>query len=104
MVHVNETIVIKSSSPKMAEWVKKLKRHKEEQLEKLRNIEKCDFEFKFWFIIIMMFLYVLSKHQLNTSPLALFPPIFYFIFIFFSSDLHFSKNNRTFALEDAIVR
>ena len=47
MVHVNETIVIKSSSPKMAEWVKKLKRHKEEQLEKLRNIEKCDFGFKF---------------------------------------------------------
>ncbi len=47
MVHVNETIVIKSSSPKMAEWVKKLKRHKKEQLEKLRNIEKCDFEFKF---------------------------------------------------------
>ena len=32
---------------KLAEWVKKLKRHKEEQLEKLRNIEKCDFEFKF---------------------------------------------------------
>jgi hypothetical protein len=47
MVHVNETIVIESSSPKMAEWVKKLKRHKKEQLEKLRNIEKCDFEFKF---------------------------------------------------------
>ena len=47
MVHVNETIVIKSSSPKMAEWVKKLKRYKKEQLEKLRNIEKCDFEFKF---------------------------------------------------------
>ena len=47
MVHVNETIVIKSSSPKMAEWVKKLKAHKAAQLEKLRNIEKCDFEFKF---------------------------------------------------------
>ena len=47
MVHVNETIVIKSSSPKMAEWVKKLKSHKEEQLEKLRYIETCDFEFKF---------------------------------------------------------
>lgn len=53
---------------------------------------------------IVMFLYVLSKHQLNTSPLALFPPIFSFIFIFLPSDLHFSKNNRTFALEDAIVR
>ena len=25
MVHVNETIVIKSSSPKLAEWVKRLK-------------------------------------------------------------------------------
>ena len=47
MVHVNETIVIKSSSPKMAEWVKKLKAHKVEQLEKLHHIEKCDFEFKF---------------------------------------------------------
>lgn len=45
MVHVNETIVIKSSSPKMAEWVKKLKAHKAEQLEKLRNVEKCDFDF-----------------------------------------------------------
>ena len=33
MVHVNETIVIKSSSPKMAEWVKKLKAHKAEQRE-----------------------------------------------------------------------
>ena len=32
MVHVNETIVIKSSSPKMAEWVKKLKSHKEDSL------------------------------------------------------------------------
>ena len=30
MVHVNETIIIKSSSPKMAEWVKKLKAHKAE--------------------------------------------------------------------------
>lgn len=47
MVYVNETIVIKSSSPKMAEWVKKLKAHKAEQLEKLRNVEKCDFEFQF---------------------------------------------------------
>ena len=47
MVHVNETIVIKSSSSKMAEWVKKLKAHKAEQLEKLRNVEKCDFEFQF---------------------------------------------------------
>jgi hypothetical protein len=33
MVHVNETIVIKSSSPKLAEWVKRLKAHKAEQLE-----------------------------------------------------------------------
>ena len=39
MVHVNETIIIKSSSPKMAEWVKRLKAHKAEQLEKLRNVE-----------------------------------------------------------------
>ena len=53
---------------------------------------------------IVMFLYVLSKHQSNTSPLALFPQIFSFIFIFLPSDLHFSKINRTFALEDAIVR
>ena len=30
MVHVNETIVIKRSSPKLAEWVKKLKAHKAE--------------------------------------------------------------------------
>ena len=47
MVHVNETIVIKSSSPKMAEWVKRLKAHKAEQRERLRNVEKCDFEFQF---------------------------------------------------------
>ena len=47
MLHVKETIVIKSSSVKMAEWVKKLKAHKAEQLEKLRNVEKCDFEY--WF-------------------------------------------------------
>ena len=47
MVHVNETIVIKSSSPKMAECVKKLKAHKTEQLEKMLNVEKFDFEFKF---------------------------------------------------------
>ena len=47
MVYVNETIVIQSSSPKMAEWVKRLKAHKAELLEKLRNVEKCDFEFKF---------------------------------------------------------
>ena len=47
MVYVNETIVIKNSSPKVAEWVKRLKAHKAEQLEQLRNVEKCDFEFKF---------------------------------------------------------
>ncbi len=47
MLHVKETIVIKSSSAKMAEWVKRLKAHKAEQLEKLRNVEKCDFDFKF---------------------------------------------------------
>ena len=47
MVYVNEIIVIKSSSPKMAEWVKRLKAHKAEQREKLRNVEKCDFDFKF---------------------------------------------------------
>ena len=47
MVHVNETIVITSSSLKLAEWVKKLKAHKAEQLEQLRNVEKCDFEFQF---------------------------------------------------------
>ena len=35
MVHVNETIVIKSSSVKLAEWVKRLKAHKVEQREKL---------------------------------------------------------------------
>ena len=50
MGYVNETIVIKSSSPKLAEWVKRLKAHKAEQLEKLRNVEKCDFDFKFCFI------------------------------------------------------
>ena len=47
MVYVKETIVIKSSSVKMAEWVKGLKAHKAEQLEKLRNAEKCDFDFNF---------------------------------------------------------
>ena len=47
MVHVNETIVIKNTSVKLAEWVKRLKAHKAEQLEKLRNEEKCDFDFQF---------------------------------------------------------
>ena len=47
MLHVKETIVIKSSSVKLAEWVKRLKAHKVEQLEKLRNVEKCDFDFQF---------------------------------------------------------
>ena len=47
MLYVNETVVIKSSSAKMAEWVKRLKAHKAEQLEKLRNVEKCDFDFQF---------------------------------------------------------
>ena len=35
----------------MAEWVKRLKAHKAEQLEKLRNVEKCDFEFQFWYLM-----------------------------------------------------
>ena len=47
MVYVNQTIVIKCSSPKLAEWVKRLKAHKAERLEKLRNVEKCGFEFQF---------------------------------------------------------
>lgn len=47
MIHVNKTIIIKGSSPKMEKWVKKLKAHKAELLEKLRNVEKCDFEFLF---------------------------------------------------------
>ena len=47
MVYVNETNVIKSSSVKLAKWVKRLKAHKAEQLEKLRNVEKCDFDFQF---------------------------------------------------------
>lgn len=38
MVHVNETIVIKSSSPKLAEWVKRLEAHKAEQLERLLHL------------------------------------------------------------------
>lgn len=38
MVHVTETIVIKSSSPKLAEWVKKLKAHKAEQRERLLHL------------------------------------------------------------------
>lgn len=47
MVHINETLVIKSSSAELAEWVKKLKAHKVEQLERLRKVEKCDFDFQF---------------------------------------------------------
>ena len=47
MVHVNETIVIKSDSPKVAEWVKRMKAYKAEQLERMRNSDKCDFEFQF---------------------------------------------------------
>lgn len=38
MVQVNETIVIKSSSVKLAEWVKKLKAHKAEQRERLLHL------------------------------------------------------------------
>ena len=47
MVRVNEMIVIKSDSPKLAEWVKKIKAHKAEQLEKMRNSQRYDFAFKF---------------------------------------------------------
>lgn len=47
MVHVNETIVIKSDSPKVAEWVKRMKAYKAEQQERMRNSDKCDFEFQF---------------------------------------------------------
>ena len=47
MVHVNETIVIKSDSPKLAEWVKKIKAYKAEQLERMRNLHKCDYEFQY---------------------------------------------------------
>ena len=47
MVHVNETIVIKSDSPKLAEWVKKMKAYKAEQLERMRNSHRCDFKIKF---------------------------------------------------------
>lgn len=47
MVHVNETIVIKSDSPKVAEWVKRMKAYKAEQLERMRNSDNCDFEFQF---------------------------------------------------------
>lgn len=47
MVHVNETIVIKSDSPKVAEWVKRMKAYKAEQLERMRNSDKCGFEFQF---------------------------------------------------------
>ena len=47
MAHVNDMIVIKSSSPKLAEWVKRLKAHKAAQMANWRNVEKCDFEFQF---------------------------------------------------------
>lgn len=43
MVHVKETLVIKSSSPKLAEWVKRIKAHKAEQLEKMRTENRYDF-------------------------------------------------------------
>ena len=33
MIHVNDTIVIKSSSVKLAEWVKRLKAYKAEALD-----------------------------------------------------------------------
>lgn len=46
MVHVKEPLIIKSSSPKLLEWVKKVKAHKAEQLEQMRKLEKCDFEFQ----------------------------------------------------------
>ena len=47
MKHVNETLVIKSDSPKAAEWVKKIKAYKAEQLEKMRLAHKCDYEIQF---------------------------------------------------------
>ena len=43
MIHVKETLIIKSSSPKLAEWVKQIKAHKAEQLKKMRTENKCDF-------------------------------------------------------------
>ena len=46
MVHVQKNHVNKSSSQKLAEWVKKIKAHKAGQLEKMRKLEKCDFEFQ----------------------------------------------------------
>ena len=47
IVNIRPAIWYSSQYPKMAEWVKRLKAHKAEQLEKLRNVEKCDFEFQF---------------------------------------------------------
>lgn len=47
MVHVNKMMVIKTNSPKAAEWVKRMKAYKAEQLEKLRNSQRCDFEFQY---------------------------------------------------------
>ena len=31
----------------VAEWVKRMKAYKAEQLERMRNSDKCDFEFQF---------------------------------------------------------
>ena len=50
---------------------------------------------------ILILIMVLFHKSLKRTIFFL---IFSIILIFLPSDLHFSKNNRTFALEDAIVR
>ncbi len=44
MIEIKETLVIKSDSPKVAEWVKRMKAYKAAQLQDMakRGCEVCD--------------------------------------------------------------
>lgn len=44
MLTVNEPIIIKTNSPRAAEWVQRLKDHKAKQLEKMRRIADLEKE------------------------------------------------------------
>lgn len=44
MLSVNQPYIIKSNSPRAAQWVQRLKDHKAEQLEKMRRIAAIENE------------------------------------------------------------
>lgn len=42
---VKKTIVIKNPSPRIEAWIKELRRNKEEQLLKLKNMKEEEFDY-----------------------------------------------------------